>query len=123
MKLFVLTKSETPLYIQLHDQIVSQIVTGEIGEDYCLPSIRFVARELMISVIPVKAAYELLEKEGYIYTQPGKGCFVASVSTRDKKQQLAYEKLRESVDYCKELGLDLEEITQTVAECYNVKKQ
>ena len=123
MKLYVLAKSEKPLYLQLHDQIVSQIVTGEIGENYCLPSIRFVARELMISVIPVKAAYELLEKEGYIYTQPGKGCFVAGVSARDKLQQLAYEKLQQSVDYCKDLGLDLEEITQMMTECYNAKKQ
>ena len=121
MKLFVLTKSEIPLYIQLHDQIVSQIVTGEVGADFGLPSIRFVAKELAISVIPVKAAYELLEQEGYIYTVPGKGCFVANVQTRDKRQQLACQKLRESVDYCKELGLGLEEITQMIEQCYHSK--
>lgn len=122
MKLIVLQKSETPIYLQLHDQIVSQIVTGEIGENYCLPSIRLVARELQISVIPVKAAYEQLEKEGYIYTVQGKGCFVANVSAHAKKQELATKKLKESVDYCKELGFDLEEISQIVADCYDKKK-
>ncbi|MCM1289675.1 MAG: GntR family transcriptional regulator [Corallococcus sp.] len=122
MKLYVLQKSETPLYLQLHDQIVSQIVTGEIGENYCLPSIRFVARELQISVIPVKTAYEQLEKEGYIYTVQGKGCFVANVAAYAKKQELAAKKLQESVNYCKELGLSLEEIEKTVADCYGDKE-
>ena len=122
MKLYVLAKSEIPLYIQLHDQIVGQIVTGEIGADYCLPSIRFVARELQISVIPVKAAYEMLEQEGYIYTLPGKGCFVAGVSANDRRQQLAQEKLQESVDYCKQLGLNLDEITEMVARSYKAKQ-
>lgn len=122
MKLIVLQKSETPLYLQLHDQIVSQIVTGEIGENYCLPSIRLVARELQISVIPVKAAYEQLEKEGYIYTLQGKGCFVANVSAHAKRHELASKKLQESVDYCKELGLNAEEIAQIVADCFDKKK-
>ncbi len=116
MKLVVLPKSETPLYIQLHDQIVSQIVTNTIAENECLPSIRFVARELQISVIPVKSAYELLEQEGYIYTIPGKGCFVSQVNDQHKLV-LAKEKLQDSIGYCKNLGLDEKEILEIVKNC------
>ena len=77
MKLIVLTRNEQPIYEQLFEQIRAQVLSGELQPHYCLPSIRTVSRELGISVIPVKTAYDLLEKDGYIYTVQGKGCFVA----------------------------------------------
>ena len=67
MKLIVLTRNEQPIYEQLFEQIRAQVLSGELQPHYCLPSIRTVSRELGISVIPVKTAYDLLEKDGYIY--------------------------------------------------------
>ena len=118
MKLIVTPKSQTPIYEQLYDQIVSQILAGEVAKNQCLPSIRFVARELSISVIPVKAAYEKLEREGYIYTVPGKGCFVQNL-TENKRTLLAKEKIEECLLYCRQMNLTDEEILNIFTECLN----
>lgn len=117
MKLIVSNKSQTPLYEQLYNQAVMQILSGELKADESLPSIRFVARELEISVVPVKAAYEKLEKDGYIYTVPGKGCFVAPLQTKENQRNLAKQKMSEIVSYCKNLGLANEEIQNILEEC------
>ncbi len=110
MQLTVYPKSEIPLYEQLYKQISAQILAHKIEAHYCLPSIRVVARELGISVIPVKAAYERLEADGYIYTIQGKGCFVNELHTDNRKSNLAQDKLREVIDYCKSIGLTEKEI-------------
>jgi len=67
----------TPLYEQIKKQIIEQIMSGELPPGYMLPSIRALAKELEISVITVKKAYEDLEANGYIVTNQGKGSFVA----------------------------------------------
>lgn len=120
MKLIVQSKSETPIYEQLYNQIVLQILGGQITANECLPSIRVVARELQISVIPVKTAYEKLEKEGYMYTIPAKGCFVADIRTqhRNKKMALATQSLKIAVDYCKQLGLTYQETIEIVEKLF-----
>ncbi len=115
MRLSVSTKAEIPLYEQLYTQIVTQILAGTQKANECLPSIRTVARELEISVIPVKAAYDKLEKEGYIYTIPGKGCFVAPLATKEKQMELAKEKMQETLQFCRMLGLSDEEIKQILS--------
>lgn len=115
MRLSVSTRTEIPIYEQLYTQIVTQILSGEQKANECLPSIRTVAHELEISVIPVKAAYEKLEKEGYIYTVPGKGCFVAPLRTKEKQMELAKEKMFETLQYCRTLGLSDEEIQQMLS--------
>ena len=120
MKLIVTPKSETPIYEQLYRQIVAQILSGEVAANACLPSIRFVARELDISVIPVKAAYEKLEQEGYIYTIPCKGCFVRTLK-ENKKINLAKEKIAACVQYCRQLNLTDEEILQIITDCFAQK--
>ena len=71
-------KSGSPIYDQIYTQIKNQIISGDLSEDELLPSIRNLAKDLRISFITTKRAYEELEKEGFIYTIPGKGCFVAS---------------------------------------------
>lgn len=116
MKLIAQQRSETPLYLQLYNQIVTQILNGSIAANECLPSIRFVARDLEISVIPVKTAYELLEKEGYIYTIPAKGCFAADLKQKlaDRKTELAKSKIEEAVKYCIELNLTKEDVMEIV---------
>lgn len=114
LTLTVSPKSETPLYEQLYKQIAAQILAHKIEAHYCLPSIRVVARELQISVIPVKAAYDKLETDGYIYTMPGKGCFVNEMHTVSRKSQLAEAKIRETVDYCRGIGLSNSEIRDII---------
>lgn len=77
MNLLIDNKSGVPIYDQIFNQIKSQIMNGSMREDEPLPSIRGLAKDLQISVITTKRAYEELEKEGFIYTMPGKGSFVS----------------------------------------------
>ena len=77
MHVFIDNKSGTPIYDQIYTQIKSQIINGSLREDEMLPSIRGLAKDLRISFITTKHAYDELEKEGFLYTVPGKGCFVA----------------------------------------------
>ncbi len=77
MNLFIDNKSGIPIYEQIYSQIKNLIINGELAEDMPLPSIRNLAKDLHISVITTKRAYDELEKEGFIYTVAAKGCFVA----------------------------------------------
>ena len=112
MDVVINPKSGTPIYEQIYRQISVQILNGELKADECLPSIRTVARELGISIITVKSAYEQLEREGYIYTQAGRGCFVRphpAGGLADRKFSLAEEKLRRAIEECAALGLSPDE--------------
>ena len=77
MLVLIDNKSGTPIYDQIYTQIKGQIISGALREDEMLPSIRALAKDLRISVITTKRAYDELEQEGFIYTLPGKGSFVA----------------------------------------------
>lgn len=77
MNIYIDNKTGTPIYDQIYTQIKNQIINGKLAEDDPLPSIRNLAKDLKISVITTKRAYEELEREGFIYTLQGKGCFVA----------------------------------------------
>jgi len=88
-------KSGLPIYDQIYSQIKSQIINGDLKEDEALPSIRSLAKDLRISVITTKRAYDELEKEGFIYTVPAKGCFVA----RKNVELLREENLKKIEDY------------------------
>lgn len=77
MNLMISNSSGQPIYEQIYTQIKQLIVTGNLGADEALPSIRLLAKDLRISVITTKRAYEELEREGFICTVPGKGSFVA----------------------------------------------
>ena len=77
MNILIDNKSGEPIYNQIYSQIKNQIISGELKEDEMLPSIRGLAKDLHISFITTKRAYEELEKEGFIYTLPAKGCYVA----------------------------------------------
>ena len=77
MIILIDNKSGTPIYDQIYSQIKNQIIGGELKENDMLPSIRGLAKDLRISFITTKRAYEELEKEGFIYTIPAKGCYVA----------------------------------------------
>ncbi len=81
------TKSGEPIYNQIYSQIKSQIISGKLKENDMLPSIRGLAKDLRISFITTKHAYEELEKEGFIYTLPGKGCYVAPKNTEILREE------------------------------------
>jgi GntR family transcriptional regulator len=110
-KLFIaLSNSEpAPLYEQIEKQVIEQIMNGKLSPGYMLPSIRALAKELEISVITVKKAYEDLESGGYIVTSPGKGSFIAEAGaefvreTRLKNIQQSFE---QGIEECRSLGMD-----------------
>ncbi len=81
MNLFIDNKSGIPIYEQIYQQIKGQIINETLKENEALPSIRNLARDLRISVITTKRAYDELEREGFVYTIPAKGCFVAAKNT------------------------------------------
>lgn len=77
MNILIDNKSGAPIYDQIYSQIKSQIISGALKENDMLPSIRALAKDLRISFITTRRAYEELEKEGFIYTLPAKGSYVA----------------------------------------------
>ncbi len=112
MNIVISNSSAIPLYEQIQNQIKSQILSGELKKDQLLPSIRSLAKELKVSIITTKRAYEELEKEGYIVTVAGKGSFVGTQSTERLKEAALYEmesKLEEIIIQAKKMGISLEE--------------
>ena len=93
MNIFIDNKNGAPIYEQIYSQIKAQIIGGELHEDDPLPSIRNLAKDLRISVITTKRAYDELEREGFIYTVAAKGCFVAK-----KNIQLIREALLKKIE-------------------------
>lgn len=100
MYILIDNKSGAPIYDQIYSQIKSQIISGALGEDEMLPSIRALAKDLRISFITTKRAYEELEKEGFIYTLPGKGCYVAPKNV----ELLREENLKKIEDYIAQIA-------------------
>lgn len=117
MDIILRNNSDTPLYLQMYEQISAQIVGGKLKGGVCLPPIRTVASELCISVITVKKAWEELEKRGFIRTVAGSGCYVSEMhpaEAGDKRCELAVERLRKDVGYCTAAGLTDKEILDAV---------
>lgn len=89
MNIILSNTDSAPIYEQITRQLRAKIVSGELTAGQALPSMRLLARELRISVITTKRAYEELEREGLIVTQTGRGSFVAQVSgARLREEQL-----------------------------------
>ena len=99
MQLYIDNRSGAPIYDQIYSQIKDAILSGQVAEGEALPSIRSLAKDLRISVITTKRAYDELENEGFIYTLPGKGCFVAERST----ELLREENLRKIESHMQEI--------------------
>lgn len=87
MKIIISNSSPTPIYEQIKNAIISQIMSGELQEDESIPSIRSLAQDIRISVMTIKKAYDELEQEGYIITRQGKGSYVAPKNTELAKEQ------------------------------------
>ena len=99
MQLYIDNRSGAPIYDQIYSQIKDAIVSGQVAAGEALPSIRALAKDLRISVITTKRAYDELEREGFIDTLPGKGCFVAARSA----ELLREESLRKIEGYMQEI--------------------
>ena len=82
MQILIDNHSGAPIYDQIFSQIKAQIISGALAPDELLPSIRGLARDLRVSFITTKRAYDELEREGFLYTVPGKGCYVAEKNTQ-----------------------------------------
>ncbi len=87
MTILIDNRSGAPIYDQIYQQIRGAILGGELAADAALPSIRSLAKDLRISVITTKRAYEELEREGLIYTVAGVGCFVAQQNAALLREQ------------------------------------
>ena len=117
MDIIIRNTGETPIYDQITRQVKTLILTGVLGEGEALPSMRALARDLRISVITTKRAYEELEREGFITTVPGKGCFVAPRNlelVRENALRQVEEHLQRAVDAAKMGGIPRDEVRQTL---------
>ena len=111
MHIFIDNKSGAPIYDQIYTQIKNQIISGELKENDMIPSIRGLAKDLRISFVTTKRAYDELEKEGFLYTIQAKGCFVAPKNT----ELLREENLKQIEDH-------IEKIVQLASSC-NLSKE
>ncbi|MBQ3286941.1 MAG: GntR family transcriptional regulator [Firmicutes bacterium] len=100
MDIIISNANNSPIYEQIYRQIKNSILSGSLQEGDMLPSIRALAKDLRISVITTKRAYDELEKDGYIHTVAGKGCFVAEKNTeliREENLRQIEEHLRAAI--------------------------
>ena len=95
MELIIRNTTNQPIYDQIYSQIKAQIIAGKLSPGEALPSIRALAKDLRISVITTKRAYDELEADGFLYTVAGKGCFVAEKNLDLIREQ----KLKELEDH------------------------
>lgn len=117
MNIIISNTGDVPIYEQIVRQIKSAVLQGELKEGDALPSMRLLAKELRISVITTKRAYEELERDGFINTVPGKGCFVAAqdpMLAREDALRRMEEYLAQAVDVARGAGLTLEEVSESL---------
>ena len=101
MDIIISNSSGVPIYEQIEEQIKSQIMTGELAEGDALPSMRVLAKDLKISIITTKRAYEDLEREGFIESVTGKGSYVKGINSDIVKENMMFaiqEMLETAVD-------------------------
>ena len=113
MDIIISNASGKPIYEQITAQIKSLVMSGALSPGDALPSMRLLAKELRISVITTKRAYEDLERDGFIETVAGKGSFVAQKNMefiREEQLRIAEEHLQKAVHAAKAGGLTLEEL-------------
>ena len=121
MNLWIDNKSGMPIYEQIFTQIKGQIISGSLAENEPLPSIRNLAKDLRISVITTKRAYDELERAGFVYTVPAKGCFVAPRNVellREEHLRRIEEHLREAVELARGCQLTHEELLEMLSIYY-----
>ncbi len=126
MDIIISNSSGVPIYEQIEEQIKSQIITGDLREGDALPSMRVLAKELKISIITTKRAYEDLEKDGFIYSIAGKGCFVKGINSEIVKENLMFaiqEILETAVDKAILGKVSYQELEEILSLLYEEKCQ
>lgn len=121
MNIIIRNTGGQPIYEQIASQIKALIISGELQEGDMLPSMRLLAKELRISVITTKRAYEELEREGFIISQTGKGSFVAGKNldlVREAQLQKIEQQLTQAVTLAQSSGISLEELQEMLALLY-----
>ena len=121
MNVIVSNASDKPIYEQIADQVKEQIMAGALAAGDALPSMRLLAKELRISVITTKRAYEELERDGFLENVPGKGCFVAPQNRellREAQLRRVEEKLTQAIEEARRGAVSLEELKEMLTELY-----
>lgn len=121
MDIIISNDSDKPIYEQITSQIKNQIMQGSLRERDALPSMRTLAKELRISVITTKRAYEELEREGFITTVVGKGSFIKAADTRllrEENLKRIEEHFQEAIRIASESGVTRQELEEIFAILY-----
>ena len=121
MDIIISNSSGKPIYEQIADQVKEQIMAGALAAGDALPSMRLLAKELRISVITTKRAYEELERDGFLENVPGKGCFVAPQNRellREAQLRRVEEKLTQAIEEARRGAGSLEELKEMLTELY-----
>ena len=122
MNLIISNSSGKPIYEQITAQIKNSILNGELQEGEALPSMRALAKDLRISVITTKRAYEDLERDGFLTNVPGKGCFVAHQDQETRKEAVlcrVEEHLTKAVEEARVGAVSLAEMEEMLQTLYN----
>lgn len=122
MDIIISNSSGVPIYEQIVRQVKGLILSGALREGEALPSMRLLARDLHISVITTKRAYEELERDGFLSTVPGKGCFVAAQNRETQREALLCqieEHLSQAVETARSGNIGLEELTEMLNTLYS----
>ena len=117
MEIIIRNTTNQPIYEQICAQIKAQIIAGKLSPGEALPSIRALAKDLRISVITTKRAYDELEAEGFLYTVAGKGCFVAEKNlqlVREGRLRELEEHLSAAAELAVSCGVTAEEVLETL---------
>jgi len=121
MQLLISNQSKEPIYRQIYTQIRKHILTNELNPGEALPSMRQLAKDLDISIITTKRAYEELEKSGFIYSVVGKGSFVSEQNNemiKERKMKVIEEQLVTAIQNSKEIGIGLTELKELLSLLY-----
>ena len=122
MKIVISTTMNMPIYEQIVNQIRDVVIRGELKEGEGIPSIRVLARDLQVSVITTKRAYEELEKEGVIESVPGRGFYVCRQNNdhlREKQLMQIEKRFSDLIKESRSAGMDLEDILEMIRVLYN----
>ena len=122
LKIIISNSDPRPIYEQITVRIKNLIISGELKPGDALPSMRFLAKELRISVITTKRAYEELERGGFIETVAGKGSFVAGMNAdfiREEHLRIVEDHLQQAVEAAKSAGITKAELTETLGMLYD----
>ena len=122
MDIFINNHASIPIYEQISSQIKAMIINGDLKAGEALPSIRGLAKSLHISVLTVQKSYDVLQKDGFIETTAGKGCFVSVVKNaellREQQRRIVEDSLGKAVESAKAYGITLEELQESLSILY-----